>query len=109
MCTLTRCIVLAFFVVSVVNPVTGTDTEKNKGKSPCIFHINAMKDAKYEVTNTPDGVTMKITSYKPEVVKKIQETVEKCHEAHKSGDHKHMCPMKKASESPGHKEHEGKK
>jgi hypothetical protein len=49
-------------------------------------------------------VTIKITSDKPEVVKKIQESMAQCQAAHKSGDHKHMCPMHKDSESPGHHE-----
>lgn len=106
--TLIRFSVLAFLVLGVVNTIHGADTEKKK-KPTCIFHMDGMKDAKYEVTNIPDGVTIKITSDKPEVVKQIQEAMAKCREAHESGDHKHMCPLKKSSESPVHNEQEEKK
>jgi TusA-related sulfurtransferase len=105
--TLIRCAVLSFFVFGVVNTVMGADTEK-KGKPSCLFHMDSMKDAKFEVTNTPDGVIIKITSDKPDVVKQIQETTTQCHEAHQSGDHKNMCPMKKDSTAPCHKEQEQK-
>ena len=105
--TLIRFTVLAFFVFGVVNTVAGAEPEK-KGKPGCMFHMDSMKDAKYEVTNTPDGVIIKITSDKPDVVKQIQETTARCHEAHKSGDHK-MCPMKKDSTCSGHSEHQEKK
>ena len=108
MSTLIRIAVLAYFILGVVSTVMGAEAEK-KGKPHCIFHMDGMKDAKYEVINTPDGVTMKITSDKPEVVKQIQETMAKCREAHESGDHKHMCPLKKASESSGPHQQEGKK
>lgn len=47
-----------------------------------------MKDVKFEVTNLPNGVQIKITSDKPEVVKKIQEM-------HKDG--KCCCMMMKSS------------
>jgi Cu+-exporting ATPase len=45
-----------------------------------------MKDVKFEVTNLPNGVQIKITSDKPEVVKQIQEM-------HKDG--KGCCMMMK--------------
>lgn len=106
--TLIRFVVLAFFVLGFTGTIVGAETETKK-EPHCIFHMDAMKNAKYEVTNTPDGVIMKITSDKPEVAKQIQEIVAKCREAHESGDHKHMCPLKKSSESSDHKEQEGKK
>jgi hypothetical protein len=106
--TFIRFAVLTFIVFGVVNTVMGAEPEK-KGKSSCIFHMDGMKDAKYEVTNIPDGVTIKITSDKPEVVKQIQETTTQCHEAHKSGDHKNMCPMKKDTGCPAHKEQQEQK
>jgi hypothetical protein len=89
-------VALAFNASAVTN--AGADkaekAEKKEGHS-CVFHMESMKDAKYEVTNTPDGVTIRITSDKPEVVKQIQECISKCRDAHKSGDHKGMCPMMK--------------
>ena len=106
--TLIRFAVLAFFILGFVNTISGAETEQKK-KPKCIFHMDAMKDAKYEVTNTPDGVIMKITSDKPEVAKQIQEIVAKCREAHESGDHKHVCPLKKSAEPSGHNEQEEKK
>jgi hypothetical protein len=92
-----------FFIFGTMNTIMGVEPEK-KEHHGCIFHMESMKDAKYEVTNTPDGVIIKITSDKPEVVKQIQECVTKCREAHKTGDHKGMCPMKKEGQSSGHKE-----
>jgi len=41
------------------------------GKEGCCQEM--MKDVKFEVTNLPNGVLIKITSDKPEVVKQIQE------------------------------------
>jgi hypothetical protein len=98
-----RYAVLTLCVLGIVYTVKSAEAEK-KGKPSCFFHMDSMKDAKFEVTNTPDGVTIKITSDKPEVVKKIQESMAQCQAAHKSGDHKHRCPMHKDSESPGHHE-----
>jgi hypothetical protein len=107
--TLIRFTVLAFFVLGVVNTVNSAEPE-NKGKPSCMFHMDGMKDAKYEVTNTPDGVIIKITSDKPDVVKQIQEKTAKCQEAHKSGNHKNMCPMKNDSTAmcPHHQQQEKK-
>ena len=101
--TLIRFAVPAFFILGLVNTIPGAETEQKK-KPKCIFHLDAMKGAKYEVTNTPDGVIMKITSDKPEIAKQIQEIVAKCRKAHESGDHKHVCPLKKSSESTGQNE-----
>lgn len=42
-----------------------------EGKEGCCQEIT--KDAKFEVTNLPNGVQIKITSENPDVVKKIQE------------------------------------
>jgi len=70
------------------------------GKEPCCAGM--MKDVQVEVTNLPNGVQVKITSEKPDVVKKIQEM-------HKEG--KEMgccmtmkresmgCPMKKVGKA----------
>jgi YHS domain-containing protein len=55
-----------------------------QGKEGCCEEM--MKDVKFEVTNLPNGVQIKITSDKPEVVKKIQEM-------HKDG--KGCCMMMK--------------
>jgi hypothetical protein len=99
-----RFTVAVLFVSVLVNVAMSADTEK-KEKGSCIFHMYSMKDVKYEVTNTPDGVTIKISSDKPEVIKQIQESTAQCHEAHKSGDHKGMCPMKTDSKCPGHGGH----
>ena len=96
-----RCAVLMLCVLGFVYTAISENTEKN-GKPACFFHMNSMKDAKYEVTNIPDGVTIRITSDKPDIVKKIQESMAQCRAAHKSDDHKHMCPMHKDSDSPGH-------
>ena len=95
-----RYAVLTFCAFGFVYTALSADTEE-KGKSSCFFHMNSMKDTKYEVTNISDGVTIKITSNKPDIVKKIQESMAQCQAAHKSGDHKHMCPMHKDSDSPG--------
>jgi hypothetical protein len=95
-------VALAFNASAVVG--AGADkAEKNEKaeKGCCVFHMESMKDAKYEVTNTTDGVTIKITSDKPEVVKQIQESVAKC----KAGDHKGNCPMMKdKAKCPHHDE-----
>jgi YHS domain-containing protein len=54
-----------------------------------------MKDVKREVTNLPDGIQVKITSDKPEVVKKLQEMHKEgkgcCAKKHSGKD----CPMMK--------------
>ncbi len=42
----------------------------------------AMKDAKIEVTNTDNGVIVKVTSDNPEAVKLIQECWAKCQKGH---------------------------
>lgn len=49
----------------------------------------AMKDVKVEVTDTAEGVIVKVSSNKPEVVKLIQEHWAKHQEAHKTGNHSH--------------------
>ena len=95
-----RYTVLMLCAFGFVHTAISADTEK-KGKTSCFFHMDSMKEAKYEVTDIPDGVTIKITSNKPDIVKKIQESMAQCQAAHKSGDHKHMCPMHKDSDSPG--------
>lgn len=59
--------------------------KQEPGKEGCCQEM--MKDAKFEVTNLPNGVQIKITSDKPEVVKKIQEM-------HKDG--KCCCMMKES-------------
>jgi hypothetical protein len=106
--TVIRLAVAVFFISGIVGSVIGAETEKKEGPG-CCQHMGVMKDAKYEITNTPDGVIIKISSDKPEVVKQIQESVAKCQAAHKSGDHKTMCPMKKEPGCPMHAEqHEGK-
>jgi hypothetical protein len=102
------CIVLLILVLGAAKVVISADAEKRE-KPSCLFHNDAIKDAKYEVTNIADGATIKITSDKPEVVKQIQELVSKCQEVHKSGDHK-MCPMKdKSNPSCHHEQQEEKK
>jgi hypothetical protein len=102
--------VVSMFVLGVANVAFSADVEKKENNS-CLFHMtDSTKDVKYEVTNTSDGVTIKITSTKPELVKQIQESVSKCHEAQKSGDHKNMCPMKNQPDtSCHHKKQEEKK
>ena len=100
--------VLSVLVLSVAGMAISTGTEK-KGKPECFFHMDSIKDAKYEVTNIADGVTIKITSEKPEVVKQIQEAISQCREAHKSGNHKTMCPMKNGSKAPCHTEQQEEK
>lgn len=102
--TLISIAVLSLFVFGLVN-AGEAPAPKKKGKHGCILHMDGMKDAKYEVTNIPDGVTLKITSDKPEVVKKIQESMAQCRVAHESGDHK-KCPMKKAADTCHHEHHE---
>jgi hypothetical protein len=73
---------------------------EQKEEHGCLFHMESMKDVKYEVTNTADGVTIKITTDKPELVKQIQESVAKCRASCcKPGEHK-GCPMK-GQENPG--------
>lgn len=96
-----RYMVLTLCVFGIVHTVTSADTEK-KAEPSCFFHMDSMKDATYEVNNIHDGVTIKITSNKPDVVKEIQKSMAQCEAAHKSDDHKHMCPMHKDSDSPGH-------
>lgn len=99
---------LMMLVLGVATLVISADAEK-KDKPSCFFHMDAIEGTKIEITNIADGVTITITSDKPEVVKQIQETVSKCHEAHKSGDHKNMCPMKNKSNPACHKEQQEEK
>jgi hypothetical protein len=107
--TLISLAVITLFGVGVFNAVNSAEPG-NKGKPSCMFHMDGMKDAKYEVTNTPDGVIIKITSDKPDVVKQIQEKTAKCQEAHKSSNHKNICPMKNDSTAmcPHHQQQEKK-
>ena len=84
---------LSVLVLGIISILVYAGTEK-KEKPSCFFHLDSIKDAKYEVTSIANGVTITITSDKPEVVKQIQEAISKCHEAHTSGNHKNMCPMK---------------
>ena len=100
--------VLSVLVLSVAGMALSAGTEK-KEKPSCFFHMDSIKDAKYEVTNTANGVTISITSDKPEVVKQIQEAISQCREAHKSGNHKTMCPMKNGSKAPCHTEQQEEK
>ena len=44
-----------------------------------------MKEAKIEVTNTDNGIIVKVTSDNPKVVKQIQERWAKCTECHATG------------------------
>jgi len=83
---------LSALVLGIISILVYAGTEK-KEKPSCFFHLDSIKDAKYEVTSITNGVTITITSDKPEVVKQIQEAISKCHEAHTSGNHKNMCPM----------------
>jgi hypothetical protein len=100
-----RYAVLALCGFGIAYTVSSAEAEK-EGKHSWLFHMGSMKDAKYEVTNIPNGVTIRITSNKPDVVKEIQESMAQCRAAHQSGDHKHMCPMHKDSDSPGnHDQH----
>ncbi len=96
-------LMLCGFVMVYTAAATSAEVEK-KGKPSCIFHMDSMKDAKYEVTNIPEGVTIRITSDNPETVEKIQESMAQCQAAHKSGEHKHMCPMHKNEGSSGRHE-----
>lgn len=59
-----------------------------EGETCCEMMKDVMKDVKFEVTNLPNGIQVKITSDKPEVVKKIQEM-------HKEGKGMGCCMMKK--------------
>jgi hypothetical protein len=89
-------VALAFNASAVMNAgADKAEKAEKKEHGACLFHMESMKDVKYEVTNTADGVTIKITSDKPELVKQIQESVLKCRESHKSGDQKGGCPMMK--------------
>jgi TusA-related sulfurtransferase len=115
MYTMIRFTVVSFFVLGIISAGMSAEPEK-KEKGSCLLHIDGMKDAKYEVTNIPDGVTIKITSDKPALVEQIQATAAQCREAHASGNHKTGCPMKMNSNSPGssaesmnheHDEHHG--
>jgi hypothetical protein len=98
-----RYAVLTLCVFGIAYTVSSAEAEK-EGKHSCLFHMGSMKDAKYEVTNIPDGVTIRITSDKSDVVKEIQKSMAQCRAAHQSGAHKHMCPIHKNSDSPGHHE-----
>jgi len=100
--------ILLVLVLSVAGMVIAAGAEK-KDKPSCFFHMDSIKDAKCEVIKTEDGITIKITSDKPEVVKQIQESVSKCGEAHKSGNHKTMCPMKNGTKASCHSEQQEEK
>lgn len=103
--------VVSMFVLGVSNIAFAAEAENKeppKEGHGCLMHMAANKDVKYEVTNIANGVTITITSDKPDVVKLIQESNAKCHEAHKSGDHKNLCPMKSKDNPQCHHEHDEK-
>lgn len=99
--------------LALVAYATSGKYHSKKESALCSRYYEAMKDVKIEVTNTTEGIIVKVTSNKPEVVKLIQEywakkTVnpcckhiegsDECKEAHKNG----KCTGHKSGEDHSH-------